>query len=226
VRVPPPAAPQTPAPQPQVIISGLPGSEPLTITVPRTADELAALKARRSELSSQLESVDGRRNKLISQLKTTGDPVAVKGLENRLAVLDARQVQLETDIASTGQAMSSASASLLASTSRAPFAFSNNEVMGLSVLTILFVLFPMAVGVARNFWKRAGRPAVPDRLLTETSQRLERLEGSVDAIAIEIERVSEGQRFVTKLLSDGQVAPMLGSAQRSPEPVRAGGSTK
>ena len=32
--------------------------------------------------------------------------------------------------------------------------------------------------------------------------RLERMEQAVDAIAIEIERISEGQRFTTKLLSD------------------------
>lgn len=33
-------------------------------------------------------------------------------------------------------------------------------------------------------------------------QRLERIEQAVDAIAIEVERVSEGQRFTTKLLSE------------------------
>jgi hypothetical protein len=32
--------------------------------------------------------------------------------------------------------------------------------------------------------------------------RLERMEQAVDAIAIEIERISEGQRFTTRLLSD------------------------
>ena len=32
--------------------------------------------------------------------------------------------------------------------------------------------------------------------------RMERLEQAVDAIALEIERISEGQRFATKLLSE------------------------
>jgi hypothetical protein len=35
-----------------------------------------------------------------------------------------------------------------------------------------------------------------------TDARIERIEQAVDSIAIEMERVSEGQRFVTKLLSD------------------------
>jgi hypothetical protein len=34
------------------------------------------------------------------------------------------------------------------------------------------------------------------------AQRLERLEQAVDTIAIEIERISENQRFTTKLLSE------------------------
>lgn len=38
-------------------------------------------------------------------------------------------------------------------------------------------------------------------------QRLERIETAVDAIAIEVERISEGQRFTTRLLSDRQSQP-------------------
>lgn len=34
-----------------------------------------------------------------------------------------------------------------------------------------------------------------------TEARLERLEQAVDSIAVEIERIGEGQRFVTRLLS-------------------------
>jgi hypothetical protein len=43
----------------------------------------------------------------------------------------------------------------------------------------------------------------------------------VDTIALEIERISEGQRFVTKLLSESQPAPKLGAGQRSSEPARS-----
>src|SRR5207248_2406343 len=153
---------------------------------------------------------------------------AVKGLEARLGLLDARQLQLEADIAQTGQQLSSAPAGLIATTSAPAFygVLSSNQVMGLSVLSIIFVLFPLATGVGRAIFRRSNKPAVPPQVLTETAQRLERLESSVDAIAIEIERISEGQRFVTKLLSDGQAAPVLGSGQRAPEAVRAGTGTK
>lgn len=190
--------------------------------MPRTAADIDALNARREELSTQLKSVDSRRSKLISQLKQTGDATATQGLEARLALLDARQLQLETDIQLTGQQLTSPAAGMIASTSAAPvFAgLRSKEIMTLSVLSIVLIWFPLAFAAARALWKRSNRPGPPHAVFTETAQRLERLEASVDAIAIEIERVSEGQRFVTKLLSESQPAPVLGAGQRTPETIR------
>jgi archaellum component FlaC len=213
----------TTTPSPQITVSlGPPGSEVITIPTPRTARDIEALKARREELSNQLQSVDGRRSKLMSQLKQTRDPTAIQGLEARLSLLDARQLQLESDIQQTGQQLTSPAAGFITSTvSPAVFAgLGQKEVMTLSVLSILFIFFPLAFGAARVMWKRSSRPAPPPAVFAETAQRLERLEASVDAIAIEIERVSEGQRFVTKLLSESQPAPMLGAGQRTPETIR------
>lgn len=36
----------------------------------------------------------------------------------------------------------------------------------------------------------------------ELTERLERMEQAVDAIAVQVERIAEGQRFTTKLLND------------------------
>ena len=223
ISVPGGEGPQTVVRLPQITVSpGGPGSPELTLPMPRTARDIEALKARREELSNQLQSVDGRRSKLISQLKTTQDPTAISGLRDRLSVLDARQLQLESDIQQTGQQLTSPAAGLLASTSAGPFAFGlqSGQVMTLSVLSILFILFPLSIGAARAIWKRSSRPGPAPAALTESAQRLERLEASVDAIAIEIERISEGQRFVTKLLSESQPALKIGAGQRTPETVR------
>jgi len=219
-------APQAPTPPatPLVVIDGGSGSGGLlTIPIPRTARDIDALQAQRDELSRQLTSVDGRRSKLMSQLKSTGDATAVKGLQDRLALLDARQLQLETDLARTGQQLSSASAGLIASTTSAPvFAgLSGGQTLALSIVFTVFVLGPLAVGFARTLFKRATRPALPPAVFNEAAQRLERVEAAVETIALEIERISEGQRFVTKLLSESQPAPQLGAGQRSAEPVRS-----
>ena len=52
-------------------------------------------------------------------------------------------------------------------------------------------------------WKLLARPAKPAReLLRAEDERFERLQQSVDAIAIEVERIAEAQRFSAKLLSE------------------------
>ena len=45
-----------------------------------------------------------------------------------------------------------------------------------------------------------------------TEARLARIEQAVDAIAVEVERISEGQRFTTRLLSE--------QSRSSPKPVQ------
>ena len=47
-----------------------------------------------------------------------------------------------------------------------------------------------------------------------TEARLARIEQAVDAIALEVERISEGQRFTTKLLSEqNQMLPRAAARQ-------------
>ncbi len=48
----------------------------------------------------------------------------------------------------------------------------------------------------------------------DTDQRMARIEQAVDAIALEVERISEGQRFTTRLLAErASVAPPLPSSK-------------
>ena len=223
MQTPAPQAPNPPQGRPTVIVQDAGGGGSFTITAPMSAREVAAIKAQRDELSNQLQSVDGRRSRLLSQLRQTTDPTAVKGLEDRLALLDKRQLQLESDIATTGQQLTSAPAGLAASTGTPVVAgLGSGQVVAISIVGIIFVLAPLTMGFARTIWKRSNKPALPPTAFTETAQRLERLESAVDTIAVEIERISEGQRFVTKLLSESAPASPLLAAQRSPEALRAG----
>lgn len=60
----------------------------------------------------------------------------------------------------------------------------------------------VAVGlpIARAYARRI--ESTPRSLPRETEARLERMEQALDAVAVEVERISEGQRFTTKLLSE------------------------
>ena len=94
-----------------------------------------------------------------------------------------------------------------------------DNVMAISGVFTVFVLFPIAVAFARRMWKGTGRAPVPTPFPAESAQRLERLEQGMEAIAIEIERVSEGQRFVTRLLSEAAPGATVGSGSQQPERI-------
>jgi sensor c-di-GMP phosphodiesterase-like protein len=53
-----------------------------------------------------------------------------------------------------------------------------------------------------------------------SDERMARLEMAVESIALEVERISEGQRFTTKLLSDAakQMAPRLDRPKKQDTP--------
>ena len=188
---------------------------------PLTARDVAVLRARRSELSNQLESATSRRNSLAGKLEDA-DGVNKAGIEQRISLLDNRILQLESDLAETGRQLSSAPAGLVASSSVGmPFALNPGQVTAISIISVIgitCVAFPIAIAIARKIW-RSGLRRDPAAVAPESAQRMERLEQAVDAIAIEIERVSEGQRFVTRLLTEGS-APALSVGQKAAEPLR------
>lgn len=75
----------------------------------------------------------------------------------------------------------------------------------LLVFAGLMTILGCTTGIIVTYFKHASR-RLPSREMTsrldEIVERLSRLETSVDATALEVERISEGQRFTTKLLAD------------------------
>ncbi len=234
-QAPAPAAPSAaPTPSVTVEVPGVGVVGPSLPGVPQTAQELSALRSRRNELSNQLVSAANRREELVGELDGASGANRA-GLEQRIQVLDERIVQLERDIAETGRHLTMAPAHVLARSSSSvpgvgPGGLEPGQVTAISIVGIIFVGFPLAIAMARMMWKRAVTPA--PRLPQDTTQRLQRMEQAVDAIAIEVERVSEGQRFLTRLFADPAGVPMLARGQRTaeqmrmpePEPARAPGS--
>ena len=176
-----------------------------TLTIPGTEGDMQALIARRRELSDQLTNVSDRRHDLSMELQGTGDEGARAGLEGRIAVLDKRILQLENDMAVTGSQLAAAPPNLIGVTEFARNAPEGDHfpegvaVGGFSAFAIASIIYALT----RRPWRRSSRSAPPLQD-GESAQRLARLEQGMDAIAVEVERISEGQRFVTKLLSDPQ----------------------
>jgi len=195
-----------------------------TLQVPKTMSEVAGLVEQRRQLSEQLISVTSRRSELSREIGIAPEGASRTGLENRIRVLDDRIVQLETDLAATGRQLSAAPAGLVAIAeqdehppNQGADGFEDGMAAGVfSVLSFFAVVYA---------WRRFRRRKSPKRqtpLPIESDGRLERLERGMEAIAIEIERVSEGQRFVTKLLSEAPTPQGVSHRIAQPEAVAQG----
>ena len=82
----------------------------------------------------------------------------------------------------------------------------NGAIAGFSVVSCLAICAWTIVSVTRARHAKSLASGPSNESLKPLDQRLERLELATEAIAMEVERIAEGQRFVTKLLSDPEHA--------------------
>jgi hypothetical protein len=168
------------------------------------------LVGRRSELAAQLEALTERREEVADQLHGA-ETAARPGLLARLGALDERIVKLEQEILQADDAIAAAvSAGVVAppspveefETTEQPWdmaTFSDEAKTVIAGEAILFVL--LGIILYQIGWRRARSRF--SRGGPESGGRMDQLQNSVDAIAVEIERISEGQRYVSKLLNEG-----------------------
>lgn len=71
---------------------------------------------------------------------------------------------------------------------------------------VTVVAIVLGVPLIRAHIKRQDRAASLPAPDPRAEERLARIEAAVESIAIEVERISEGQRFVTKLLAERPAA--------------------
>jgi hypothetical protein len=85
------------------------------------------------------------------------------------------------------------------------------------ILALLLVP-ALAIGLplARAHIRRIEREPAPSAPPHEITLRLERMEQAIDSIAVEVERISEGQRFTTKLLAERGTIPSSTPSSQAP----------
>jgi hypothetical protein len=79
-----------------------------------------------------------------------------------------------------------------------------------AMVTCCAIGVPLVRGLVRRWEKQDAGTKIP----SDVTARLERMEQGIEAIAVEVERISEGQRFTTKLLSERE-GHALPAASRS-----------
>jgi len=217
---------QTPAPA-QPAIPGAPGAPSAPVATPggppTAAEMLQAARAQRNELRNVLERVEEQRDDLQSELTQTpqSETTIRTGLEARIRELDTRILALDKEIATADQRVAQAAAIPGATFEPPPTIIRRNgppeEVWVMGGMAIFFIGFPLAIAYARRLWKR-GATTVSSEMPAEMSDRLHRMEQAIDAVAVELERVGEGQRYVTKVFTESQRA--LGAGAAEPLDVR------
>jgi hypothetical protein len=196
-------------------------SVPAAPQAPATAAQmLEAAQAQRSELRSQLNRAEEQRQEIQRELSQVGSPsVERTGLEARLKDTDARITALDAEIAAADQRVATAAA-VPGATTEPPRPIIRRsgppeEAWFLGGMFIFLVMMPIALAYARRLWRR-GPVSMATEMPPELTDRLSRLEQAVDAVAVELERVGEGQRYVTRVFTEQQGQRALGAGAAEP----------
>ena len=180
-----------------------PALAPAARGAPTATEMYDAARLMQRELRNQLNALDGERGDLRRQLRTATDAVDIKGLQGRLAALDARQADVEKQLAAADARVATAASVpgvVIEQPSNGPDIPPEAVVLG-GLGMAMVLLIPVSIGYARRLWRRGSQPA-PAQIPAELFDRMASIERGVEAVAIEVERIGEGQRFVSQLLAE------------------------
>ena len=201
-----PVAPTDPVIAPgQVIVNGAALSSPQAV--------YQGFRAQRRELARQMETIESTRADLSSRLE---EPLVTgadkKGLEERITQVDARIAAIDKQLADADAQVARAAAIPGAAVDppEPPRTVPPEAAFVLGGIFMVIVLLPLSIAFARRIWRRSAQ--VVTSIPRELMDRLMRVEQTVDATAIEIERIGEGQRFMTRLLSEANAPHALPAA--------------
>lgn len=204
-KVPLPMPQATPQPTPPLTAptSGAEIEQVRTTAPPAaTAAEMyEAMRAQRRVIEQQLSDQQSLRRSIAERLRTgAADGADRAGLEARLVTVDQRIIQLDAQlaVAEAQEARAAGEPGAIVETPPNP-AEDVAEVVAVmgSIFMFVFVL-PLSIAWARRIWRKH---AVTVSLTPEMTQRLDGIERAVEATALEVERIGEGQRFVTQLMA-------------------------
>jgi hypothetical protein len=182
-----------------------------------------AMRAKREVLGEYLGRLLDRRERVAERLNNPNVTQAEKeALEQHLQQLNSQIIDMERQI-HKADAEVAAAAGIPGATAPEPRGMNPGgppeEMLIIGSVFTGIALVIVAIAFARRLWKGAAR--VVTQLPAAFEARFTRFEQSLDAVAIEIERVSEGQRFLTKILAE-QDPRALGAGAAQPIETRAG----
>ena len=188
----------------QVLIDGKP--------INATPEQLfKAAEHQRDQLGNQMERLKDERRDITNRLRAE-EPLAQAdkaGLETRLVSIDKRIEELDKQIATADAQVASAAAIPGAIVERPPEIRQGppEEFFVLGGIFMFVAILPISIAYARRIWRRSS--AAVASLPHDIVERFTQIDQAVESIAVEVERIGEGQRFITRVLSE-QGRPALG----------------
>ena len=184
---------------------------------------ISDLRAKAGDLKLRVSDLEVRKNQLGEQRRLLAADVDRSSLDKQLAdaehALAEARIQLEATQQQIGDLEVERDMSRVV-TLQPPHAPADPFLGPEQITTIytggIILLLPLVLVLARRLWVRSPRREAFD---LENSPRLQRIEQTVESIAVEVERIGEAQRFTTKLLADRQqeaAARIGGVARREP----------
>jgi hypothetical protein len=202
-----------------------PGAAPVVVQPSISpSDVYQGFRAQRRELARQLEWLEEKRSELQGQLQEPGIAGADRtGLEQRISELDQRISAIDKQMGATEVELSRAAAVPGAAVDPMPAMGMRSfgpptEAYVLGAIFMFVVLLPLSIALARRIWRRSA--AAVAALPKDLAAQLSRLEQAVESIAIEVERIGEGQRFMSKIMVEGG-SRALGQGAAEPIEVKA-----
>ena len=198
----------------QVIVSPPRPGRPEFVFQGRDATDPSAIyegfRAQRRELTNQLEELESTRSALNSSLTQMNsvDPQR-KAIEERLGEIDKRIATVDGMLAANSAQLAQAAAvpGAVVEPPRMIRQGPPEEVYIVGTVFMLVVLLPLSVALARRIWKKS--VVTVTTFPRELADRLTRMENAVEATSLEVERIGEGQRFLTRLFTEKEQAQAL-----------------
>lgn len=78
----------------------------------------------------------------------------------------------------------------------------DEDILAIGGFFFTTIVLGLGIPLVRAYVRRKEIEGARPRLEPGVDDRLERIEHAIEAMAVEVERISEGQRFVTRLLSE------------------------
>jgi hypothetical protein len=185
-----------------------------------SVSDYAGLKGQEQELRSQLEKLTDRRNDVARELDGK-EGIDKAGVEQRLGIIDGNIARIERDLSDVQTKLVTVAPAYTEAPKPIIRYVNNDEDMvaagfmgGFITLVLLSpILWRWFRGRKNRGTNSMAVPALPN-------ERIDRMEQAIDSIAVEIERVSENQRFMTRLMTETQLAGTLAAVRDSAEAAK------